>query len=139
LLAGISCNGSIEASMPRIEGKIGTTKSPSNSPSDGICKGHDKNLIEFPSTHMSEGLKALIEQLVTWYPEAPRSQKTDCVMSFWFAELAIRDRISNANYFARSHRSTNIFHTRYDKSKQVNVNLTELASIRSGGGYDSFH
>jgi len=33
--------------MPRIEGKIGTMESPSNSPPDGICKGKDKNLIEF--------------------------------------------------------------------------------------------
>ena len=87
----------------------------------------DKNLIEFPSTHMSEGLKALIEQLVTWYPDAPRSQKTDCVMAFWFTELAIRDRIANANYFARSHRTTSMFHTRYDKSRQINVDLSDYA------------
>jgi hypothetical protein len=86
-----------------------------------------KNLIEFPSTHMSEGLKALIEQLVTWYPDAPRSQKTDCVMAFWFTELAIRDRIANANYFARSHRASSMFHTRYDKSRQINVDLSDYA------------
>jgi len=85
------------------------------------------NLIEFPSTHMSEGLKALIEQLVTWYPDAPRSQKTDCVMAFWFAELAARDRIANANYFARTHAQQSMFHTRYDKSRQVTVNLSDYS------------
>ena len=85
------------------------------------------NLIEFPSTHMSEGLKALIEQLVTWYPDAPRSQKTDCVMAFWFTELAIRDRIANATYFARSHNRASMFHTRYDKSRQMNINLSDYA------------
>jgi hypothetical protein len=85
------------------------------------------NLIEFPSTHMSEGLKALIEQLVTWYPDAPRSQKTDCVMAFWFAELAARDRIANATYFARTHAQQSMFHTRYDKSRQVTVNLSDYS------------
>jgi hypothetical protein len=83
--------------------------------------------IEFPSTHMSEGLKALIEQLVTWYPDAAKSQKTDCVMAFWFAELACRDRISNANYRNRSHAAPNMFHTRYDQSRQVNINLSDYA------------
>ena len=85
------------------------------------------NLIEFPSTHMSEGLKALIEQLITWYPEAPRGQKTDCVMALWFTELACRDRVSTASNFARSHSYTNMFQTRYDKSQQVTVNLSDYA------------
>ena len=38
-LAGISYNGSIEASMPLIVVKIGTMESPSNFPSDDIRKG----------------------------------------------------------------------------------------------------
>ena len=84
-------------------------------------------LIEFPSTHASEGLKALVEQLVTWYPDAPRGQKTDCVMAFWFAELAVRDRVANATYFARTHSRANMFHTRYDQSQQVNINLSDYA------------
>ena len=83
-------------------------------------------LIEFPSTHASEGLKALIEQLVTWYPDSPKSQKKDCVMAFWFAELACRDRLAAANNFARSHSRQNMFHTRYDQSNQINISLDEL-------------
>jgi hypothetical protein len=83
-------------------------------------------LIEFPSTHASEGLKALIEQLVTWYPDAPKSQKTDTVMAFWFAELGCRDRLTNASVFARNHNSMSMFHTRYDNSRQHTVNLDEL-------------
>jgi hypothetical protein len=85
------------------------------------------NLIEFPSTHQSEGLKALVEQLVTWYPEAPRSQKTDCVMAFWFAELAVRDRVANASMFARTHNSYNMFQTRHDRNQQMTVNLNDYA------------
>jgi hypothetical protein len=92
-----------------------------------LFSGYDEgtNLIEFPSTHASEGLKALIEQLVTWYPDAPKSQKTDCVMAFWFAELAARDRVANATYFARRHSANSMFHTKYDKSQQVTVNLSD--------------
>jgi hypothetical protein len=87
------------------------------------------NLIEFPSTHASEGLKSLIEQLVTWYPDAPKSQKTDCVMAFWFTELAVRDRINSANVFARNHNSASMFHTKYDKSQQMTVSLSDLITI----------
>jgi hypothetical protein len=82
-----------------------------------------KALIEFPSTHASEGLKTLIEQLVTWYPDAPKSQKTDTVMAFWFAELGVRDRLVNASNFSKSHNRMNMFHTKYDESRQYTVNL----------------
>lgn len=83
--------------------------------------------IEFPSTHASEGIKALIEQLVTWYPDAPKSQKTDCVMAFWFAELAARDRVSNARHYQRTHSAFSMFHTKYDQSRQMTVNLSDYA------------
>jgi hypothetical protein len=86
----------------------------------------DNALIEFPSTHSSEGLKALIEQLVTWYPDAPKSQKTDTVMAFWFAELGCRDRLASATNFAKNHNRMGMFHTPYDRSKQYTVNLDEL-------------
>jgi hypothetical protein len=93
-----------------------------------LFHGHTEGnaLIEFPSTHASEGLKALIEQLVTWYPDSPKSQKKDCVMAFWFAELACRDRLAAANNFARSHSRQNMFHTRYDRGNQINISLDEL-------------
>lgn len=83
-------------------------------------------LIELPSTHASEGLKALIEQLVTWYPDSPKSQKTDCVMAFWFAELACRDRLSSALYRNRSHSNSSMFYTKYDRSQQATVDLNDL-------------
>jgi len=83
-------------------------------------------LIEFPSTHSSEGLKALIEQLVTWYPDAPKSQKTDTVMAFWFAELGCRDRLASATNFSKNHNRMGMFHTPYDRSQQYTVNLDEL-------------
>lgn len=83
-------------------------------------------VLEFPSTHASEGLKALIEQLVTWYPDAPKTQKTDCVMAFWFAELASRDRLAISNYTSRHQSAYSMFHTRYDRSQQRTVAMADL-------------
>lgn len=82
-------------------------------------------LVEFPSTYQSEGVKALVEQLSVWYPGAPKTQKTDCVMSFWFAELACRDRIQAINSYQRSH-VKNPFLTRYDKDNQYSVNVFDI-------------
>lgn len=48
-------------------------------------------LISLPSRRDNEGVKALIEQLVTWYPEAPKNQKTDTVMALWFCEIRARE------------------------------------------------
>lgn len=48
-------------------------------------------LINFPSRQHSEAMKAMAEQLVTWYPDAPKTQKTDCVMALWFAEIRARE------------------------------------------------
>lgn len=84
------------------------------------------NLIEFPSTHASEGIKALIEQLVTWYPDAPKAQKKDCVMAFWFAELGCRDRLSLSSIYNRQSSSYSMFHTRYDKRQTQVYDLSEL-------------
>jgi len=53
---------------------------------------HQKdNLIELPSQDLSEGVKALIQQLITWKPDT--RDKTDCVMALWFCELRAREVI----------------------------------------------
>jgi hypothetical protein len=84
-------------------------------------------LIELPSSHGSEGVKALVEQLITWYPDAPKAQKTDTVMATWFAELACRDRIQAVTNYQRSH-VRNPFLTQWDRTQQSSVNLYELES-----------
>ena len=81
-------------------------------------------LIELPSTHGQESAKQLIEQLVTWHPDAPKNQKTDIVMALWFAELACRDRITLASNYTRSHVRNN-FLTPWDKKQQTTVSLLE--------------
>jgi hypothetical protein len=81
-------------------------------------------LVELPSSQNSEAVKSMIEQLVTWAPAPPKSQKTDIVMALWFAELACRDRVvANANY-VRSH-VKNSFATPWDKSTQTTVSLVD--------------
>ena len=88
-----------------------------------------RQLIELPSTHVSEATKALVEQLVTWHPAAPKTQKTDTVMALWFAELACRDRVAAMSNFARSH-VNNPFVTRFDKSQRATVNLNDAERDR---------
>ena len=56
----------------------------------GNSFNHD-NLIELPSQDGSEGIKALIQQLITWKPDT--KGKTDCVMALWFCELRAREVI----------------------------------------------
>jgi hypothetical protein len=88
----------------------------------------DKNqLLSLPSTHSSEGTKALVEQLVTWHPAAPKTQKTDCVMALWFTELACRDRVQAWSSYGRSH-VVNPFATRWDKANRNTVDLMDLDS-----------
>ena len=58
----------------------------------GQTFNHD-NLIELPSQEGSEGIKALIQQLITWTPDT--KGKTDCVMALWFCEIRAKEIISN--------------------------------------------
>ena len=53
----------------------------------------DDNLIELPSQDGSEGVKSLIQQLITWSPDT--KGKTDCVMALWFCELRAREIVSH--------------------------------------------
>jgi hypothetical protein len=52
---------------------------------------NNDNLMEMPSQEGSEGIKALIQQLITWKPDT--KGKTDCVMALWFCELRAREII----------------------------------------------
>ena len=87
-----------------------------------------KALVEFPSTQRSEGVKALVEQLVTWAPEVPKGHKTDAVMALWFAELACRDRIAAVSSFNRSHQRSP-FATRWDRRQQHVVNVSDMSNM----------
>ena len=84
-----------------------------------------RQLIELPSTAISEASKALVEQFLIWHPAAPKNQKTDIVMATWFAELACRDRIMAMSNFSRSH-VRNPFATQWDINRRATVNLNDV-------------
>lgn len=100
----------------------------------GLFKGwqNGENLIELPSAHMSEGVKAMIEQLVTWAPGMAKSQKQDVVMSLWMAELACLRRLDALSAFGRQHMRSQ-FLSSYDKSRQVVVNVATAAGWKAVG------
>ena len=87
-------------------------------------------MIELPSTHGQESCKQLVEQLVTWSPSAPKTQKTDIVMALWFAELSCRDRVVMNSSYTRSH-VKNSFLTPWDRRQQTTVSLIEAEAANA--------
>ena len=81
----------------------------------------DNNTICLPSNEGSEGLKTLVQQLLTWKPDTKNA--TDCVMALWFTIIRIRELMmqsSNARRYAN-----NRWTTRVQQSHKVVVNLDE--------------
>lgn len=89
----------------------------------------DYGLIELPSTHLSEAVKQLVEQLIVWSPET--KSKTDMVMALWFAELRARE-ICQASAFDEDGGTRmfapNRFLSRRQRRNQQVVNLNDLAA-----------
>jgi hypothetical protein len=84
-------------------------------------KHQDDNLLELPSQDGSEGVKALIQQLITWKPDT--KGKTDCVMALWFCELRAREIVSTANI--RQSYVSNRWATRRQMSGRQIVDVNE--------------
>jgi len=96
-----------------------------------LFDGHEanKNLIRLPSRSGSEGMKAFIEQLTTWFPET--KGKTDLVMALWFAEIRAReicDEISDVFTLNNSYRSLR------DNEKTMTIDLDYASMAQSRGG-----
>lgn len=79
-----------------------------------------RQLIELPSTQNAEGVKALIEQLITWAPET--KNKTDAVMALWFAEIRAREVVDT---FQGKYYLDNPFATPWQQSQRMVVNLDD--------------
>jgi len=84
-------------------------------------KHQKNNIIELPSTEGSEGLKALVQQLITWKPNT--RGKTDCVMAMWFGVLRCREFMQQNSYVQRY--AHNRWATRAQAQKRYSVNLDE--------------
>ena len=81
----------------------------------------DNNMIELPSNEGSEGLKALVQQLITWKPET--RNPSDCVMALWFAIIRIRELMQQNSQTAKW--VNNRWATRSQKERRFAVNLDE--------------
>mgnify|MGYP003336323178 FL=1 len=84
-------------------------------------KHQKNNLIELPSSDGSEGIKALVQQLITWKPDS--KGPTDCVMALWFAVIRARELIQkNTNVTPYL---TNRWATRAQMEKRNSINLDD--------------
>jgi len=91
-----------------------------------LFEGHERgrNRIELPSVKDAEGVRALIEQLTTWAPDATKKHlKTDCVMALWFAEIRARELCQS--WETQTHLD-NPYLPRYARENQLVVDLDEL-------------
>ena len=81
----------------------------------------DNGLIELPSNEGSEGLKSLVQQLITWKPDT--KNPTDCVMALWFAIIRIRELMQQSSKVGQF--QTNRWATRAQKQSRMSLNLDE--------------
>ena len=81
----------------------------------------DNNIIELPSNEGSEGLKSLVQQLITWKPDT--KNPTDCVMALWFAIIRVRELMQQSSRVGQY--QTNRWATRAQMSSRGSLNLDE--------------
>lgn len=94
-----------------------------------LFDGHerDENIIKLPRKS-TEGMRMLVEQLCTWFPDT--KGKTDLVMALWFAEIRAREL---ADEFITTHHIPNPYLTERDRERQVVVDLDYLANKQMNG------
>jgi hypothetical protein len=81
----------------------------------------DNNIIELPSNEGSEGLKALVQQLITWKPDTRNA--TDCVMALWFVIIRIRELMQQQSGAAKW--MQNRWATRAQTHRKTSINLDD--------------
>ena len=83
----------------------------------------DSNLIHLPSTERSEGMKALVNQLIIWKPDMQKKQPSDMVMALWFTQLIAREWLERNNFAPRF--TTSRWATRQQVNNRMIVDLDE--------------
>lgn len=91
----------------------------------------DNNTICLPSNEGSEGLKTLVQQLLTWKPDTKNA--TDCVMALWFTIIRIRELMMKDSHTRRY--ANNRWATRVQQSNRVVVNLDEMIAEQWQANY----
>ena len=89
----------------------------------GGAKHNRDNLIELPDPQYHEGIKALINQLITWKPGT--RNPTDVVMALWFCEIKAKEMIQHSG--TQIYHATSRFVTQRQMAQQAIVNLDDLA------------
>ena len=91
----------------------------------------DDNVIELPSNEGSEGLKTLVQELITWKPDT--RNPTDCVMALWFAIIRIREMMQQ-NMRGVSFMN-NRWATRGQNARRTTISLSELKQAQWAENY----
>lgn len=91
---------------------------------DALFRGwQDGNaLIDLPGMAQNEAYRTWKEQLITWYPDHPKTQKIDLIMATWFAELGARDVVRDMG-IKRDNYMRNDFLSENDRENQVVVDI----------------
>lgn len=103
---------------------------------DGAKEG--RGLIRLPSRSQNEGIKALVEQLVTWQPLPPGARtkvKQDTVMALWFAETRAREIVNNLESVFHV---ANDYVSPRDKNKRVTIDLDYMSQAAALQGWVDF-
>jgi hypothetical protein len=79
----------------------------------------DNNIIELPSNEGSEGVKTLVQELITWKPDT--RNPTDCVMALWFAVIRIRELMQQSTRVGQY--QSNRWATRAQMASRGSINL----------------
>lgn len=91
-----------------------------------------QNLIRLPSQTKSEGIRALIEQLCSWFPET--KGLTDTVMALWFAEIRCRELM--VSDFSGWHSNNSEFTSERDAAGQMVVDIDFALQQQGAGAWD---
>jgi len=81
----------------------------------------DNNIIELPSNEGSEGLKTLVQELITWKPDT--RNPTDVVMALWFAVIRIRELMQKSSQATQY--QSNRWATRAQVERRFAINLDD--------------
>lgn len=94
---------------------------------DGAKEG--KGLIRLPSRAQNEGVKALVEQLTTWFPQTKAKQ--DTVMALWFAETRARELVNDIETVFHL---SNDYQSPRDKERSLTIDLDYLSQAGMADG-----
>src|SRR5882757_2796189 len=89
----------------------------------------ERGLIRLPSRSQQEGVKMLVEQLTTWFPQTKAKQ--DTVMALWFAETRAREMVNEVESIFHV---ANEYASERDRNKQITVDLDYMAQASAVGG-----